>query len=375
MATLDYKRRLGRVEARIGTTVRLGSSFGFLPFVLKASLRCIRKGHVDRKDCAFFCPIFRRICSNRNRPLALAAVILFACTFMIHAQSKPGKAIREPQHKCRLGMAAQGIHSLHWQGESEEQNQWLLQAQFESALNWSKGRWTISVPIELEGQAAWIPDSVYSITNDRLQLGTNLGWNLIGHDTLPNAVRLETKIRLETRWMHKSWIEKLRSFSQGSSNNLTPPTEPYLLNPGIVFLSFGLTFKLWKNLNIHAGLAGAKMNFVLSRLPGSDSLNHPVWGIEPQGPNPNLFWGWNTELAWHHLGKWGESYTLKMAVFSLPEDLKLWSGRAKAEFDFPLSRAFSLGYRLMWSYEPAQVSEHQWQHTLFIRFGWPLRSN
>jgi hypothetical protein len=292
-----------------------------------------------------------------------------------NAQSQPVTSSKASEHKSRISLAAQGIHSLNWQGESEQKNLWLLQAQIESELNWKKGPWVLSFPIDIEGQAAWIPDSVYSITNDRLQLGANLGWHLMGHDSLPNALLLETKIRLETRWMHKSWIEKLKSFSKGNSTNLVPPYEPHLLNPGIVFLSFGLSVKLWKELHIHAGLAGAKMNFVLSRFPGSDSLNYPVWGIEPQGPNPHVFWGWNTELAWHHSGKLGESYALKVAVFSLPEHLQHWSGRAKAEFDFPLSRAVSLGYRVMWSYEPAQVASQQWQHTFFIRLGWPATSN
>lgn len=373
MATLDYQRRLGRVEARLGwelppffpvcSSKDVPASWPFfrMPFQIK------KKDEFARKATVFMDQI--------RKKLASAAALIIGCSLAFNAQSQPVTSSKASEHKSRISLAAQGIHSLNWQGESEQKNLWLLQAQIESALNWKKGPWVLSFPIDIEGQAAWIPDSVYSITNDRLQLGANLGWHLMGHDSLPNALLLETKIRLETRWMHKSWIEKLKSFSKGNSTNLVPPDEPHLLNPGIVFLSFGLSVKLWKELHIHAGLAGAKMNFVLSRFPGSDSLNYPVWGIEPQGPNPHVFWGWNTELAWHHSGKLGESYALKVAVFSLPEHLQHWSGRAKAEVDFPLSRAVSLGYRVMWSYEPAQVASQQWQHTFFIRLGWPATSN
>jgi hypothetical protein len=272
-------------------------------------------------------------------------------------------------HTFRLALSGQGSFSKNWQGQWQSLNIWMLNAQMESTLFWRSGRWSFQVPTVLEGQAAWIPDSLYSVINDRLVVGSRLGWRIAGQDSLPHSLMLEYGQRLETRWLPKTWLQKLRSFSKGQNPESDYNAEPYFLNPGIVFLSFGLTCRLWNNLRLHAGLAGAKLNFVLNRYSGTAADAEVVWGIEPMGANPRLQWGWNAEVHWEKKGKRGESYLLQAYFFSPPDQLQSWSGRGKAELNFPLYKEFSMGWHAQWSYEPSQFSGHQWQQSIFLRVG------
>ncbi|MBM3170834.1 MAG: hypothetical protein FJZ75_04385 [Bacteroidetes bacterium] len=314
-------------------------------------------------------PSFRSLTPIKGlTTLAWSILLLLEVSTPLKAQDSLHKA-RLGEHTFRFAVSGQGSFSKNWQGELQAQNIWVLNAQIEPTLVWRSGRWSFQIPILLEGQAVWIPDSLYSVGNDRLIVGSKVGWRLAGHDSLPHSLHLEFGKRLETRWLPKPWLQKLRSYSKGKTLESDYQTEPYLLNPGIVFLSFGLTCRLWTNLRVHAGLAGAKLNFVLNRFSGADSSFAGVWGIEPMGANPHIKWGWNSEVHWEKKGKHRESYLLQAQFFSPPEGLQFWSGRAKAELNFPLYKGLSLGWQAQWSYEPAQFHGHQWQQSVFLRFG------
>jgi len=357
MGALDSERGLGRVEALIALE--------------RFVERLFSHKNIPANPYIPFSSLF----SDSPRLVylhALASLIFLMPNFsfkLIAQDSLPDARVSE--HTIRLAVSGQGTFSKNWQGELQAQNIWLMNALLESTLLWRSGRWSFQVPILLEGQGAWIPDSLYSMVNDRLVLGCRLGWRIAGQDSLPHSLLLEYGQQLETRWLPKLWLQKLRSFSKGQKPESDFETEPFLLNPGIVFLSFGLTCRLWNNLRLHAGLAGAKLNFVLHRYSGSDTSSTGVWGIEPLGENPHLKWGWNAEILWEKKGKLGETYLLKAHVFSPPEELQSWSGRGKAELNFPLYKGFSLGWQAQWSYEPAQFPGHQWQQSFFLRLGIP----
>ena len=355
MGALDCKCRLGGLEALIGAFAFPWKHFNLIADRLVSLIFIRFLGTNTPVQRAFFLAAFRvLLCPEYNAHL--------------HAQDSLNAA-RLSDHSFRLAIAGQGSFSKNWQGELQAQNVWLFNVQMESDLIWRKGRWSFQIPMVLEGQAAWIPDSLYSIGNDRLVVGSRLGWRMAGQDSLPHSLHLEYGQRLETRWLPKPWLQKLRSFSKGQIPESAYETEPFLLNPGIVFLSFGLTCRLWNNLRLHAGLAGAKLNFVLNRFAGADTNAVGVWGIEPMGTNPHLQWGWNAEMQWEKKGKHGETYLLQAHFFSPPELLQSWSGRGKAELNFPLYKGFSLGWQAQWSYEPAQFRGHQWQQSIFLRLG------
>lgn len=305
---------------------------------------------------------------GRHRRLQLLLVLLLNASAILVAQDSIASK-RFSVHSFRLALSGQGSFSKNWQGALQEQSIWLLDAQIEPNLLWRFGRWSFHIPILLEGQATWIPDSLYSVVNDRLIVGCRFGWRVAGQDSLPHSLHLEYGQRLETRWLPKPWLQKLRSFSKGAFLESDHETEPYLLNPGLVFLSFGLTCRLWNNLRLHAGLAGAKLNFVLNRYSGSDTSSHIVWGIEPSGSNPHLQWGWNAEFHWEKKGRHGIVYLLQAILFSPPQQPETWSGRGKAELNFPVKKGFSMGWQAQWSYEPAQFDGHQWQQSIFLRLG------